>query len=311
MDASPIRRVPTLLRRLHFFLIALAVLGAALPARATFHLWAIDEAFSNADGTVQYIELRALAGGQEFLAGHTIIASGGGGAARSFTFPRSLAGDTSGRRALVATAGFAALGIVTPDYVVPNGFFSQSGGSIEFAEGSDTWNHGALPTDGRNSLARNGSVGAASPTNFSGDTGTVNLAAGTEFNAQGLWWRSPAGSESGWGLGLTHQGTILFGTWFTYDTDGSDLWLVLPETRRAAPNTYTGPIFRTRGPAFSAVPWDPAQVTATQVGTGTITLTDANNGTFAYTVNGTSQTKAITRQVYATPASVCAVPSTP
>lgn len=306
--AAPYRAFPLL--RLHFFLVALASLLVANPAGAAFHLWAIDEAFSNADGTVQYVELRALTGGQEFLSGHTIVASGGG-QARSFTFPRNLAGDTSGRRALVATQGFAALGIVTPDYIVPNGFFAQAGGSIEFAEGSDTWNHGALPSDGRSSLARNGSVAAASPTNFSGDTGIVNLSAGAEFNAQGLWWRSPAGSESGWGLGITHQGTILFGTWFTYDTDGSDLWLVLPETRRTAPNTYTGPIFRTRGPAFSSVPWNPAQVTATQVGTGTITLTDANNGTFAYTVNGTSQTKAITRQVYATPASVCAVPSTP
>jgi hypothetical protein len=34
------------------------------------------------------------------------------------------------------------------------------------------------------------------------------------------------------------------------------------------------------------------------VGTATLTFADGNNGTFAYTVNGVSQTKAITRQVF-------------
>ena len=34
---------------------------------------------------------------------------------------------------------------------------------------------------------------------------------------EGLWWNSPANSESGWGLNITHQGNILFATWFTYD----------------------------------------------------------------------------------------------
>ncbi|MGC1818702.1 MAG: S8 family peptidase, partial [Casimicrobiaceae bacterium] len=36
-------------------------------------------------------------------------------------------------------------------------------------------------------------------------------------NYQGLWWASPAGSESGWGINFAHQGDVIFATWFTYD----------------------------------------------------------------------------------------------
>jgi hypothetical protein len=43
----------------------------------------------------------------------------------------------------------------------------------------------------------------------------------------------------------------------------------------------------------------------TAVGTATFTFSDGNNAQFAYTVNGVSQTKAITRQVFSPPGTVC------
>jgi hypothetical protein len=52
------------------------------------------------------------------------------------------------------------------------------------------------------------------------------------------------------------------------------------------------------------VPFDPAHVTATPVGTGTLTFTGADHGTFAYVVRGVAQTKAITREVFG-PQPVC------
>ena len=69
----------------------------------------------------------------------------------------------------------------------------------------------------------------------------------------------------------------------------------------------------TGGPAFSAVPFDPTKVTRTSVGTATFTFTDGNDGTFTYSVdlgdgmNKTlmPQTKAITRQVFRAPGTVC------
>jgi hypothetical protein len=123
-------------------------------------------------------------------------------------------------------------------------------------------------------------------------------------NYQDLWWNDPPGSESGWGLNITHQGNILFATWFTYDVDGSPLWLSAT-LQQTAPKTYSGTLDRTRGPPFDALPWNPASVTAAAVGNATITFADGNHATFAYTVNGIGQSKAITREVFQAPGTFC------
>jgi hypothetical protein len=124
------------------------------------------------------------------------------------------------------------------------------------------------------------------------------------YNYQDLWWASPAESESGWGVNLTHQGDTIFATWFTYDTDRNPLWLSVTAPKTAA-GTYAGTLYRTKGPAFNAVPFNPGSVIATEVGTAKFTFADGNTGTFAYTINGMTQTKAITRQVFQTPGTVC------
>ena len=127
----------------------------------------------------------------------------------------------------------------------------------------------------------------------------VNLgAAAPAPNFEGLWWASPAASQSGWGINFAHQGDVIFATWFTYHTTGKAWWLSMTATKTAA-GVYAGTLYQTRGPAFNAVPFGPAAVTATAVGTGTLTFSDVNNGSFAYSVNGIAQTKAITRQVFA------------
>src|SRR5262249_17114558 len=83
-------------------------------------------------------------------------------------------------------------------------------------------------------------------------------------NYQGLWWKAPAGSESGWGLNVAHQGDTIFASWFTYDTSGRGWWLVMTAPKTGA-NTYSGTLYETRGPAFGAVPWSPAAVTTSAV----------------------------------------------
>ena len=289
----------------HRIALLLLVLLAALPARATFHLWSIAELFSSADGKVQFIEFEALEGGQQFLSGHNLVSG-----TKTYNFTSNLPGDTSGRRFLVGTTSFAALGVVQPDYVVPDNFLSVSGGTLVFAGGADNWTYPALPANGTLSLLRDGSTAVNSPRNFANATGSVNVAGSTpDVNVQGLWYASPAESESGWGLNLVQQGTVLFVTWFTYGTDGRDMWLHMSDARRTAANTWSGTLYRTTGPAFNAVPFNPQQVTRTDVGSGTLTFTDGNNGSFSYTVNGISQVKAITRVVYASPVSVCTQPA--
>lgn len=117
-------------------------------------------------------------------------------------------------------------------------------------------------------------------------------------NYQGLWWGAPAGSESGWGINFAHQGNIIFASWFTYDLAGKGMWLVMTANQTAAANIYSGTLYSTKGPAFNAVPFDPAKVVPTAVGNGMLSFSDANNGTFSYTVNGIAQNKAITREVF-------------
>ncbi len=126
----------------------------------------------------------------------------------------------------------------------------------------------------------------------------------TATNYQDLWWNAPPGSESGWGLNITHQGTTLFITWFTYDVDGTPLWLSAT-AQKTGGSTYSGALYRTTGPAFSATPWNPASVTVTQVGSATLTFANGNQASFGYTVNGINQTKQITRQIFTAPGTVC------
>jgi len=124
------------------------------------------------------------------------------------------------------------------------------------------------------------------------------------FNYQDTWVAAPAGSESGWGINLTQQGDIIFATWFTYAHDRSPLWLVATAPKTGA-GVYAGTLYQTTGPPFNSVPFDPSRVVLTAVGTATFTFTDGNNGSFEYTVNGETQTKAITRQVFVAPGTVC------
>ncbi len=287
--------------------LALLALVVALPVSATFHLWQMSELYSNADGSVQFLEITALTSGQEFVAGHTLRSTPTGGATQTFTFPSNLPGDSSGRRMLIGTQGFAALNIVAPDYTVPNGFFAQGGGSINFAEFADVWTHPAAPSPPL-SLGRSGSTSTNSPMNFAGATGTVPATTTppptASLNFHALWWRSPAGSENGWGINVTHQGDVLFATWYTYNLDGSALWL-FSDAHKTATNTYFGQLYRSRGSPFSSVPYDSSRFAPSVVGSITFTFTDANNGTVNYTVNGITQSKPITRYVYASPVPTC------
>jgi hypothetical protein len=122
-------------------------------------------------------------------------------------------------------------------------------------------------------------------------------------NYQDLWWNSPANSESGWGLNITHQGNILFGTLFTYGSDNKDLWLVMSAGVRQPDGSYLGELYQVAGPAFNAQPW--TAVGVTQVGTMRLRFTNGETGTLEYTAYGITVTKAITRQVFSSPVPIC------
>jgi hypothetical protein len=297
--------MPEVTMKRAILLCVATVLAVAAPlASATFHLFAIEQVYSNADGTVQFVVLSTFTNGEHLWAGRALTSTGAQGTKR-YTFPANLPGSgTAGRKVLVATEGFAALGLVTPDYVIPNHFIATGAGSVDFAEVSAlTYKAGQLPTDGTNALFADGTTGRNLATNFARQSASV-VAAAPSRNYEGLWWNSPAESESGWGINFAHQGDVIFATWFTYDTDGEPLWLSATATKNAA-GVYTGTLYRTSGAAFSAVPWDGKSVALTAVGTLTLTFAHGNSAAFAYTVNGVSQSKQITRQVFRAPGTMC------
>jgi len=123
-------------------------------------------------------------------------------------------------------------------------------------------------------------------------------------NFQDMWWAFPAGSQSGWGINFTHQGNVIFATWFTYDSGFLPRWFIL-QLDRTAPNVYSGPVSSVVGSPFTAIPFDTGKVVETVVGSATVTIIDGNHATFAYTVKGVTQTKQLTRQVFVEPGTVC------
>jgi len=134
-------------------------------------------------------------------------------------------------------------------------------------------------------------------------TTAPNFTAATNY--QDLWW-VPGGTESGWGINFAHQGDSVFATWYTYDVDGTPLWLSVLAPRVGATNVYTGTLYRTSGPRFDA--YDATKALPQQVGSATLTFQDGGTATFSYITTGVgglpavTQTKSLVRFLFAAPA---------
>ena len=162
--------------------VALMGVWAGL-ARGGSHTWDVNEVFSNADGTIQFVELREANGtpNEVGVGGHIVSADVTG---ESFVIASNVPSPTSNRHLLFATAAFAALpGAPTPDQIIPAGsvpFFSTSGDTVRY-QPWDVFTFGPVPTDGINSMNRTGTaVRPNSPTNYAGQTGSVD-ASGPDF----------------------------------------------------------------------------------------------------------------------------------
>jgi serralysin len=167
----------TFLRRsglARYIAIGAATVLFTTPSQGAFHFWAIREIYSNASGTLQFIELFDQSGGQNFVGGTQIqVSNVGNTQMNTFTLPGgSLPGSTLNRALLFGTTGLQAAGGPTPDYIIPNNFLFSAGGSISFF-GSNGGAYTALPTDGF--LSRTWGEGNAlnSPQNYAGQTGIV------------------------------------------------------------------------------------------------------------------------------------------
>jgi len=156
-----------------FLLVVLAVVSPA--AGASFESWTIDEVYSNADGTVQYVVLHETQGADaaHTLTGQTLKATHNG-VAKTYTFGFDLPGTTTaGRRVLIATQAMAALQLVKPDYLMPERFVPTDQGAIEYAGGISVLRYASLPTDGVGAIFANATTGPNIATNFAGQTASV------------------------------------------------------------------------------------------------------------------------------------------
>jgi len=158
------------------FVMSALLVGVAHTAIAGQHTWKVNEVFSNASGTIQFVELREGNGtpGEVNVNGVTVSST-----TKSFPIGGSpVAPPTSNKFFLIATPAFAGLsGAPTPDRILAPGslipYFSTAGDTGDYGP-YDSWVFGAVPTNGTSSLNRSGGVLANSPTNYAGVTGSVS-----------------------------------------------------------------------------------------------------------------------------------------
>ncbi len=160
------------------------VFSFAVPiTQAAFHLWDVNELYSNADGTIQFIEMRVpptepFSNNEHFVNG-MMFSSTNGPSTNTLVLDHDLDTSipTSGRYFLVGTSSFAATpGAVTPDFTMPDGFLFPLGGLLTYQD-QNTATIDSLPYNvfpgGILSLNRDGSNGINSPTNFAGQAGSI------------------------------------------------------------------------------------------------------------------------------------------
>jgi hypothetical protein len=124
--------------------------------------------------------------------------------------------------------------------------------------------------------------------------GTTESRAGAD-NYSDLWWNA---SEPGWGLTLSHQGDIIFVLWYTYGEEGRDQWISGATLVRQADGSYAGALQRpSAGTPLLQIDGPATSFPVTEVGSASLTFSDGETGSFSYTLDGVTQTKAITRFV--------------
>jgi hypothetical protein len=106
-------------------------------------------------------------------------------------------------------------------------------------------------------------------------------------------WYIP--SESGWGMQLVQRGSVIFATLFVYGPSGQPTWYTATLNYTANFN-WTGTLYATTGDWFEIVPFNPADVTLTNVGTLTWQAQTTTTGTLTYVVNGVTVVKDVIRE---------------
>lgn len=118
------------------------------------------------------------------------------------------------------------------------------------------------------------------------------------YDFSDIWWGGSA--QSGWGVNLVQNHDTLFATFFVHGPAPSttEFWYVatLIETPTGS---FAGDLYQTTGTGIGAA-WNPAQATATKVGTAAFKPDSATRGLLTYNVGATTVAKTIFRQTLKT-----------
>jgi hypothetical protein len=306
---SPSLNVPVRLRTwlaccIGPWLAAAATTAAALPGS-----FQIDQVFSDAAGQVQFIVIydrgmRDCDSGEERWAGEVLRSSGGPQPAQTFVFPANLPTcRTSDQRILIASQAFAALGVLTPDYVIPNGFVPIPDGVLDFA-GVSRMTYTSLPSDGITALLSDGTRIRNLATNLAGQTASVTAAAAFAINpGLGGTWFNPSTPGQGFMLEVVPSINSLAIGWFTWGTTAGDhFWM--SGLGPIAGDRAAVQLQRSSGGLFN----DPAPVTTTATGTATFRFTSCTQATVTYQRADTGETGTFPIQRLTPPPDTCTAP---
>jgi alpha-tubulin suppressor-like RCC1 family protein/Tol biopolymer transport system component len=103
------------------------------------------------------------------------------------------------------------------------------------------------------------------------------------------WWKS---SETGWGLTVFDQGSVLAPAWFTYDSDGEPTWFLTAGAFAQPDGSWRGDLLRLTGTPFDRIE-GPAVQSATNVGNATLRFQGDQALEFGYTVDGVTEHKTL------------------
>jgi hypothetical protein len=298
--------LPFLRRFLLRLVLSLLVVGTTHAAAAVA---TIDELFSNADGSIQFMLLTRT--GDVSLAGHR-LSSSAGGTTREYTFPFDAPAGPLSRSVLVATQGFAELGALQPDYIVPSGFLPLASGLVTLDEASFDYRSAEIPTDGAHALWQNPASGSANTyVAFAANAAGASHSFLRTPRISGLFWNT---GEPGWGLATEQGSDVLYAAWATYDFDGSPRWFVLQRGSFSFPDDegdlsgWSGVIFATTGSPFNADPFDASRVSAVEVGSATFIFPTPGQelaGRFDFRIEGASGRKDFVPAHFANPVPSC------
>ena len=281
---------------------AVILLLAASAVSAEFHLFRIEQLYSNASGTVQFVVMHEASNSnfENVWGGNRLTITDSAApmdpygygmppsSSRFITFPSNLPSTaTAGRRVLIATPGFAALGLVTPDFMMPAGFLPVDGGTLNYAGADQITYSGGLPTDGVSAIDRNGATIPNVATNFAGASASVTaVPPPVAFVPQiGLWW-NPNESGSGYNFDIKN-GTIAI-TIFSYEAGGHSEWYLSSGSMTDNNTKYTGTLDKYRNGQCISCSFTGMPTMIGNDGTISITFTSATSAVLSLPNNRTT-----------------------